>query len=81
MLQLVSPALPVGGFSYSEGLEWQVQTERITSMVTLADWIKAELFRGQIRLEAAAQSFIRDSLENWQKTHAKDSVADLVAWA
>ncbi|HJN36145.1 MAG TPA: urease accessory protein UreF, partial [Prochlorococcaceae cyanobacterium Fu_MAG_50] len=29
LLQLVSPALPVGAFSYSEGLEWLVQNGRL----------------------------------------------------
>jgi len=80
MLQLVSPALPVGGFSYSEGLEWQIQKEKIINESTLFEWLKAELLRGQIRLEASAQSFIRDSLDDWQSTNEKNAIADLVEW-
>lgn len=80
MLQLVSPALPVGGFSYSEGLEWQIQQGKITNDSTLYEWIKAELLRGQIRLEACSQSFIRDSLEIWQSTNKQNAVANLVEW-
>ncbi len=30
LLQLVSPALPVGGFSYSEGLEVLIQSETMS---------------------------------------------------
>ena len=74
MLQLVSPALPVGGFSYSEGLEWQIQKEKIINESTLFEWLKAELLRGQIRLEASAQSFIRDALENWHRTNENNAV-------
>ena len=80
MLQLVSPALPVGGFSYSEGLEWQIQKGKISNESNLYEWLKAELLRGQIRLEASAQSFIRDSLEKWHSYNTKDAIADLVEW-
>ena len=80
MLQLVSPALPVGGFSYSEGLEWQIQKGKINNESTLYQWLKAELLRGQIRLEASAQSFIRDSLEKCHSNNKKDAIANLVEW-
>ena len=80
ILQLVSPALPVGGFSYSEGLEWQIQKGKINNESTLYEWLKAELLRGQIRLEASAQSFIRDSLEKLHSNNKKDAIADLLEW-
>ncbi len=80
MIQLVSPALPVGGFSYSEGLEWQIQKARIVNESTLFEWLKAELLRGQIRIEASAQSFIRDSLENWQRTNETNAIEELMEW-
>ena len=63
ILQLVSPSLPVGAFSYSEGLEWLVQMERVADESTLLDWLEAELLRGQIRIEAAAQVPIRQALQ------------------
>jgi urease accessory protein len=30
LLQLASPTLPVGAFSYSQGLEWQVEGGTVT---------------------------------------------------
>ncbi|MCW5313522.1 urease accessory protein UreF [Nostoc sp. KVJ3] len=53
ILQLASPALPVGAYSYSEGLEMLVENGTIASHTNLKDWLKAELLYGAIRLEAA----------------------------
>ena len=80
ILQLISPALPVGAFSYSEGLEWQVHDGKIFNEATLSNWINSELLRGQIRLEAASQTFIRDSLETWQTNKDHQSISRLLEW-
>ncbi|WAL59726.1 urease accessory protein UreF [Thermocoleostomius sinensis] len=53
LLQLVSPALPVGAYSYSEGLETLVQSNRLPDAVTLEHWLTQELHYGAIRLETA----------------------------
>ena len=53
ILQLASPALPVGAYSYSEGLEMLVENGTIANQLHLKDWLKAELLYGAIRLEAA----------------------------
>ncbi|MCE2839381.1 MAG: urease accessory protein UreF, partial [Cyanobium sp. 49614_E6] len=53
LFQLVSPALPVGGFSYSEGLESLVQQGRLGDAPTLRCWLEAELRRGCLTVEAA----------------------------
>ena len=53
LLQLVSPALPVGAYSYSEGLETLIETEIINDTASLKHWLTQELEYGAIRLEAA----------------------------
>lgn len=53
LLQLASPALPVGAYSYSEGLETLVDAGVIESLQHLGHWLKQELGYGAIRLEAA----------------------------
>ena len=53
LLQLSSPALPVGGYSYSDGLEILVETGIICDRNSLQQWIEQELRYGAIRLEAA----------------------------
>ena len=43
LLQLASPSLPVGGFSYSQGLEWAVESGVIRDAADSAAWIRALL--------------------------------------
>ncbi len=56
LLQLVSPALPVGAYSYSEGIETLVQSEQITNAAELEQWLIYELSYGAIRVEAAVMA-------------------------
>ncbi|MBD1843115.1 urease accessory protein UreF [Cyanobacteria bacterium FACHB-63] len=53
LLQLASPALPVGAYSYSEGLETLVDRGVIQAVDDLEHWIVQELHYGAARLEAA----------------------------
>ncbi len=53
LLQLASPALPVGAYSYSEGLETLVENGMIENELSLKHWLEQELRYGAIRLEAA----------------------------
>lgn len=43
LMQLASPALPVGGFSYSEGLEAAVETGRVTNEAEATSWLLDQL--------------------------------------
>ena len=53
LLQLASPALPVGAYSYSEGLETLCHAGKINSSQDLQHWLLAELNYGAVRMEAA----------------------------
>ena len=66
LLQLISPSLPVGAFSYSEGLEWLVQNKKVYDEKTLFNWIESELSRGQITIEASSIAHIMRDLANWR---------------
>lgn len=69
LLQLVSPALPVGAYSYSEGLETLVEWGVINSNHNLKHWLEQELKYGAIRLEAAVM------LRAYQATMLSDRTA------
>lgn len=62
LLQLVSPSLPIGAFTYSQGLEWAVERRWVDDEESLATWLD-ELLHGPLartdlpllaRLHAAA---------------------------
>ena len=53
LLQLASPLLPVGGYSYSEGLESLILQGIIADRSTLQAWIESELQAGAIRIDTA----------------------------
>jgi urease accessory protein UreF len=46
LMTWLSPAFPVGGFSYSSGIEWAVEAGDILDIATLADWLDAMLGDG-----------------------------------
>ena len=41
LMTWLSPAFPVGGFSYSSGIEWAVEAGDIIDAATLTDWLDA----------------------------------------
>lgn len=53
LLQLASPALPVGAYSYSEGLEALVEAGKLGDAGDLEEWLTQELRSGAVRVEAA----------------------------
>jgi urease accessory protein len=48
----LSPAFPVGGFSYSHGLEWTVEAGGVRDAATLANWVEDILRHGAGRSDA-----------------------------
>jgi urease accessory protein len=46
LMTWLSPAFPVGGFSYSSGIEWAVEAGDITDAASLRDWLGAMLADG-----------------------------------
>lgn len=49
LMWLASPALPVGGFSYSEGLEAAVEAGHVSDAVQATDWLVDQLHLGLAR--------------------------------
>ena len=52
LLQLASPALPVGAYTYSQGLEWAVESGVIRDEASTGQWIADLLAHGIGRYEA-----------------------------
>jgi urease accessory protein len=47
LLQLVSPALPIGAFAYSQGLEWAIEGGWVKDEADLESWLE-DLLRGSL---------------------------------
>jgi urease accessory protein len=52
LMTWLSPAYPVGGFSYSHGLEWTVEAGKVGDAAMLGDWIEDILNHGAGRSDA-----------------------------
>lgn len=62
LLQLASPTLPVGAFSYSQGLEWQVDCGAIRTEADAGDWIAAVFDAGIASFELP---LLADQMRAW----------------
>lgn len=52
LAQWLSPAFPVGGYAYSQGLDWAIATGRLHSAESLAAWLGDVLAHGSGRSDA-----------------------------
>ena len=52
LLRLASPQLPIGGYSYSQGLEMAVEQQRVNDQASARRWISDQLLLNLARFEA-----------------------------
>ncbi len=64
LMWLASPALPVGGFSYSEGLESAVEAGLVTDEATASRWLCDQLRLGLARSDIAV---VAQAQRAWQR--------------
>ena len=75
LMQLVSPSLPIGSFTYSQGIEWAVECGWIDSADSLGEWISDQLRTTMARLDLpvlwrlhkAAEKGDVQALEKWSR--------------
>jgi urease accessory protein len=65
----LSPAYPVGGYSYSHGLEWTVEAGKVRDAATLGAWIEDVLAQG------AGRSDVIFLAEAWRALAGGDMAA------
>jgi len=51
LMRLASPALPIGAFSYSQGLEWAVESGQVSDQDSAQEWIGSVLAGSMARFE------------------------------
>lgn len=63
LLQLASPALPVGSYTYSQGLEWAIETGMVKNESGALNWIGDCLAFGSARFEAV---YLAHMIKAWE---------------
>jgi urease accessory protein len=76
LIWLASPALPIGGFSYSEGIESAVDAGLVTDEESAQAWLLAQLHLTLARSELAVAA---QAISAWRSDDLA-RVADLDAW-
>lgn len=77
LMWLASPALPVGGFSYSEGLEAAVDQGLVHDEASAARWLQDQL---HLSLQRADLPLVASAVHAWQRRDGQRLVA-LNDWA
>src|SRR5437763_8134083 len=76
LIWLASPALPVGGFSYSEGLEAAVEAGLVRDEASAGEWIAQQLHVALARSDLAVVARAVEAL----RAGDADRLAQLDAW-
>ena len=76
LIWLASPALPIGGFSYSEGLEAAVDRSLVCDEGTAASWLVDQL---HLSLSRSDLSVIAQAIEAWRRGDM-ERIENLNAW-
>ena len=76
----LSPAFPVGAFSYSHGLEWAVEDGLVTDQASLRNWIEAGLRHEFGAVGAAQLRAAHDAVAAHDAAALRDAIAEARAW-
>ena len=80
LLRLASPALPVGGYAYSQGLEQVVQAGVVTGEESLSGWLEGLLLSGLATLDLPMLAGMRRAWAEGDETAALALNRELLAW-
>jgi len=65
LMRLTSPSLPIGGYSYSQGLEFAISAGWVHDTSTVSDWIQGLLKNSLINLDLPV---LQKLYEAWQES-------------
>lgn len=68
LFQLISPSLPTGAFSYSQGLEWAVERGWVEDRETLNAWLSSVLHNSFQELEIPILTRLYEAVRNQDQT-------------
>jgi urease accessory protein len=79
LLQLASPALPVGAYTYSQGLEWAVEAGLVHDQASALEWIGGLLENAVGRFEAPLTAGLQRAWEAADTRAVEGLNADFLA--
>ncbi|MDJ0683199.1 MAG: urease accessory protein UreF [Alphaproteobacteria bacterium] len=71
----LSPSFPVGAYTYSQGLEWAVETGEVADADALLHWLRASFDHGALKQDAAL------CVRAWRLANDLDALATLIELA
>lgn len=80
LLQLTSPTLPIGAFTYSQGLEWAVEAGWVQSETTLSDWLQSQGELSLMRVDLPLLKRLWIAAEQQHDTDFHRYSRELLAW-
>lgn len=80
LFQLISPSLPVGSFTYSQGLELAVEAGWVSSVEQFEQWLSAQLNYSLATLELPILERMLDALAEDDVEAFHGYAKELIAW-
>ena len=80
LFQLISPSLPVGAFTYSQGLELAVEQGWVDSQTVFQGWLDGQLMQSLATLELPLLDRMLDAIEAENSTELLTLAQHLLAW-
>ncbi|MGV3582437.1 MAG: urease accessory protein UreF [Methylophilus sp.] len=75
LLQLASPMLPVGAYSYSQGLEWAIECGEVKDVASANGWIGdvLEVYQANFELPVLSRLFVAWQVGDMEKVREWDA--------
>lgn len=80
LFQLISPSLPVGAFTYSQGLELAVEQGWVDSQTAFEGWLEGQLMQSLATLELPLLDRMLDAIEAENSAELLTLAQHLLAW-
>lgn len=80
LFQLISPSLPIGGFTYSQGLEWAVDFGWIQNSEQFQAWLESQLDNSLVSLELPMLRYLMLAIEQEDWAQFDKLSRELIAW-
>ncbi|MCL7928758.1 urease accessory protein UreF [Halomonas llamarensis] len=80
LMQLVSPALPIGAFAFSQGLESAFELDWVRDETSLAEWLSGVLEDGLTRCELPVLARLHQAIDQGDSEVGRKTLAQWDAW-